>query len=63
MRFEVDMRSRLAYIDPMKDKRISEYMARIGKKGGKKRLQTMTAKERKERAARAAKARWTGGKS
>jgi len=42
----------------MKDKKISQYMARIGKKGGKSRLQTMTAKERKERASRAARARW-----
>lgn len=42
----------------MRDKKISEYMSRIGKRGGKKRLQTMTAKERKERASLAAKARW-----
>jgi len=41
---------------------ISEYMAAIGRKGGqiggKRRLTTMTAKERKKIAAKAAKARW-----
>ena len=42
----------------MKDKKISEYMSRIGKKGGKRRLQTMTEKERKEQATRAIRARW-----
>jgi hypothetical protein len=46
----------------MKDKKISEYMARIGKKGGKMRLQTMTAKERKEQATRAVRARWAAEK-
>jgi hypothetical protein len=44
---------------------ISQYMAQIGSKGGrvggKRRLQTMTAKQRSDVAAKAAKARW--GKS
>ena len=42
----------------MKDKKISQYMADIGKKGGKRRLKTMTAEERKAQAAHAAKERW-----
>ena len=42
----------------MKNKKISEYLARIGKTGGKKSLKTMTAKQRKQRSSRAAKARW-----
>jgi hypothetical protein len=42
----------------MKDKKIAEYMASIGKKGGKRRLKTMTATQRTQQAARAAKARW-----
>jgi hypothetical protein len=41
---------------------ISEYMSEIGRKGGKiggkRRLKTMTAAERKEVASKAAKARW-----
>jgi hypothetical protein len=41
---------------------VSEYMAAIGRKGGqiggKRRLSTMTAKERKKIAINAAKARW-----
>jgi hypothetical protein len=41
---------------------ISEYMAQIGSKGGKiggkKRLKTMTAEQRKKAAQKAAKARW-----
>ena len=41
---------------------ISEYMAEIGRKGGKiggkRRLKTMTAAERKKVATKAAKARW-----
>lgn len=41
---------------------ISEYMAQIGSKGGKiggkRRLKTMTAEERKKVARKAAKARW-----
>jgi len=45
----------------MKDTKISQYLASIGKKGGKRRLKTMTAKQRKEQAARAAKARWARG--
>lgn len=42
---------------------ISEYMAAIGRKGGriggKRRLRTLTAKERTRIAKQAAKARWT----
>jgi len=45
---------------------ISEYMAEIGRKGGKiggkRRLKTMSAKERKKVAARAARARWRKSK-
>jgi hypothetical protein len=52
------MRCRLAYNVHM-DKKISNYLANIGKKGGKKRLKTMTAKERKENAVLAARARWS----
>lgn len=41
---------------------LSEYMSGIGRKGGKiggkRRLETMTAAERKKIATRAAKARW-----
>jgi hypothetical protein len=41
---------------------LSEYMSDIGRKGGKiggkRRLETMTATERKKVATRAAKARW-----
>lgn len=41
---------------------ISEYMAAMGRKGGqiggKRRLETMTAIQRKRAAAKAAKARW-----
>ena len=46
---------------------ISEYMSEIGRKGGKiggkRRLKTMTALERKKVAAKAAKARWSKPKS
>lgn len=37
---------------------IKEYMAKIGKRGGKARLTKMTAEQRKEISQRAAKARW-----
>jgi hypothetical protein len=44
-------------------KSISEYMAQIGSKGGKiggkRRLKTMTAEQRKKNAQKAAKARWS----
>jgi hypothetical protein len=47
---------------PAASQSISEYMAAIGRKGGKiggkRRLTTLTAKERKEIARNAAKARW-----
>jgi hypothetical protein len=46
---------------------ISQYMAQIGSKGGKiggkRRLETMTAKQRREVAAKAAKARWSKSKN
>jgi len=45
---------------------ISEYMSAIGRKGGKiggkRRLKTMTAKERKKVAVKAARARWRKSK-
>jgi len=37
---------------------LSRHLSRLGKKGGKARLQTMTEDERKEVARKAAKARW-----
>lgn len=39
-------------------KQLREYMSKLGKKGGKGRLASMTPEERSESAARAAKARW-----
>lgn len=45
---------------------ISEYMSEIGRKGGKiggkRRLKTMTAEERKKAATKAARARWNKSK-
>jgi len=45
---------------------ISEYMSKIGRKGGqiggKRRLKTMTAQERQKAARKAAKARWSKSK-
>ena len=45
---------------------LSEYMAEIGRKGGKvggkRRLQTMSAEARKRAATKAAKARWAKAK-
>jgi hypothetical protein len=45
---------------------ISQYMARIGSKGGKvggkRRLQTMTAEQRRQAAAKAARVRWSKSK-
>jgi len=44
---------------------VSQYMAEIGRKGGqiggKRRLQTMTSKQRRRAASRAAKVRWKKG--
>jgi hypothetical protein len=37
---------------------IREYFAKVGRKGGKARLKTMSPEERKERARNAAAARW-----
>lgn len=46
---------------------VSEYMATIGRKGGriggKRRLKTMTKEERRKAAAKAARARWGKRKS
>ena len=47
---------------PQPPSNLSDYMAAIGRKGGKiggkRRLHTLTAKERKKIASQAAKARW-----
>ena len=47
---------------PASSVNLSEYMAAIGRKGGqiggKRRLKTMTAEQRKKVAAKAARARW-----
>jgi len=52
---EIDDSPRASFI-------LSQYMAKIGKKGGKiggkRRLKTMTAKKRKDVARKAARARW-----
>ncbi len=40
-------------------KAMREYFAKIGRKGGRKRLETMTPAERKRRAQKAIKARWS----
>jgi hypothetical protein len=40
----------------MEGSAVSKYLAEIGRKGGKARLQTMTAEERSERARKASKA-------
>lgn len=37
---------------------LSRHLSKLGKKGGKARLQTMTAEERTEVARKAAQARW-----
>jgi hypothetical protein len=37
---------------------LSRHLAKLGRKGGKARLQTMTEEEREESARRAAQARW-----
>jgi hypothetical protein len=39
-------------------KAISDYMRKLGRKGGKNSGQAMTAEERRERARNAANARW-----
>ncbi|MGB7149825.1 MAG: hypothetical protein WBD45_11770 [Terriglobales bacterium] len=38
---------------------IKEYLAKIGRKGGKARLTTMTPEQRKKQSRRAAAARWS----
>lgn len=42
---------------------LSRYLSKIGQKGGKARLQTMTEDERKESARKAVQARWAKKKS
>jgi hypothetical protein len=37
---------------------VKEYLAKIGRKGGKKRVKNQSPEERKESARRAAQARW-----
>jgi len=47
--------------DPMAKKKksvLSRHLSKLGKKGGKARLQTMTEDERREAARKAAQARW-----
>ncbi len=49
----------------MKDKKLSEYFSRIGKKAAKARMKKLSPTERKRIATEAARARWTqkkGGK-
>jgi hypothetical protein len=50
----------------MKDKRLSEYFSRIGKKAAKARMEKLSPKERRRIATEAARARWAqpkkGGK-
>jgi hypothetical protein len=41
---------------------VREYLAKIGKKGGKARLKKMTAEQRKAVARKAAQARWAKAK-
>ncbi len=52
--------------EPNSNVNLSEYMAEIGRKGGKiggkRRLETMSATARKRIAAKAAKARWAKAK-
>jgi hypothetical protein len=42
----------------MSEKEIREYMSQMGRKGGKRRLATMTKQQRIDSARAAAKARW-----
>ena len=42
---------------------LSRYLSKLGKKGGKARLQTMTEDERKESARKAVQARWAKKKN
>ena len=41
---------------------VREYLAKIGSKGGKKRVKNQTPEERKSQARRAAQARWAKAK-
>jgi hypothetical protein len=45
----------------MKDKKLSEYFSKLGKKSGKARMKKISPEERKRIASEAAKVRW--GKS
>jgi hypothetical protein len=53
-------------VPPLAPANLSEYMAAIGRKGGqiggKRRLETMTKKQRRKVATKAAKARWKAAK-
>jgi hypothetical protein len=42
---------------------LSKHLSKVGRKGGKARLDTMTAEERKESARKAAQARWSKRKN
>jgi hypothetical protein len=46
----------------MKDKKLSAYFSRMGKKSVKARMKKITPAERKRIASKAAKARWARGK-
>ena len=46
----------------MKDKKLSEYFARMSKKAAKARMQQISPEERKRIASKAAKARWARAK-
>ncbi len=50
----------LQYTSPVDN--VREYLAKIGSKGGKKRVKNQTAEERKAQARRAAAARWAKAK-
>jgi hypothetical protein len=43
---------------PKKKTVLSRYLSKLGKKGGKARMQTMTEEERRESARKAVQARW-----
>ena len=43
----------------MKDKKLSDYFSRMGKKSAKARMKSTTPEERKQIARKAAKARWS----
>ena len=61
----VGMSSLLFFAPKMAKKKslLSRHLAKLGKKGGKARLETMTEEERKESARKAALARWAKKKT